>query len=171
MSTYSIDRTWMVHSGGTKFYQVFRVMAFASRVEGDRENSVTVLHYGGFKADFTPLRRPVSGGQVRLLQGDSYREKIEEKRKTKKDGNYEIRIDSHTTFQTYPTASDLGRELRLLLGSASAEELLIMLGLSAKHGAWTDKYDEEPPNFIVNNDPIENPTAPAAPRPEAWGSW
>lgn len=157
-TTFRIERRWMEHPGGTKFYQVMRF----SRMEWDMgksvsERTVTVFHFAGFKGDRTKLRRPVMGGQIQIKVGDLFMEKFNEK---KRDG-YEPVDQAMSEFVTTKEFLALGNTL---MGAAHMQTILTHLGMRADTGEVNESEDD--PSIPFEDTPIEETE-----RPDGWGSW
>lgn len=157
-TTFHIERRWLEHTGGTKFYQVLRF----SRSEWDMGKRVsthvaTVFHFAGFKGDRTKLRRPVMGGQIQIKQGDLFMAKFEEK---KKDG-YEPVDQAVSEFVQTKDFLALGTTL---MGAAHMQTILAHLGMRTDTG----EVDESDPDPSI---PFEDTPIEETERPDGWGSW
>lgn len=121
----TIRRTYMTHSGGTKFYQPFLVNYVST--DGDLSSAATVIHFGPVSSGGAGSNgRPVLGGQIQIRGGAAhYQNQIDEKSKRTARGHYS---QVHSTDTGY--ASDAGRdELVRLFGAKNTESILLELGL------------------------------------------
>jgi len=145
-----VKQVWMDHSGRTKFYQIFVLVA------PDAGKRITIFHYG-------PLRgkpretwmRPVNGGQQAAKAGDHYVTKCHEKEAR----GYEV------STVTESVVEDHAEWLVTHFGAALADKYHQML-FGAVVGVCllpTDDADNE----ILAGKAEAEPEA----RPEHWGSW
>lgn len=123
-SLYSVERHWMTHSGGTKFYQIFRI---ARTRKGAPAAICSAFHYAGFKGNHTPFRRPVVGGQVEIKAGDYGPDKLSEKLTPRNGGVYKV---EDRRSENFASTDAFRRYLREEFGQARADEILIGLGMS-----------------------------------------
>lgn len=143
----TIKRTYMDHSGGTKFYQPFLVAYDGP--DGLRSHA-TVLHWGPVSSKGSGRSgRPVLGGQMQIHQGSGvYRERLDSKQARSSTGHYSVVHSEETEYDS----TDGRVELIRLFGSAQTEKILLELGL---------KFDgsEAPPTTHREtvSTPIEKP--------------
>lgn len=145
----NVAATWMEHSGGTKFYQVFK---FTHTETG---KSATMTHWGKLNAAMSPFSRPVLGGETKLLDGNgTYTAKINAKLKrgyqTIKEKSTAHQDDSEWFVQT--------------LGAELAYKLEVAL-FGASRSAATGPTDE-PHTSSIETTPDEPDV-----RPASWGTW
>jgi hypothetical protein len=166
-NTYEIKRLWMEHSGGTKFYQIFGIVATRDAgMAGRISREATAFHFAGFRGDMTKFRLPKNGGQVQIVAGDQLSAKTREKEKhTVAKGHYSI---VETRVDRFDSADAFGRQLRTAFGSSDAENILSVLSMDTHIGMGTPSEDAPDPISPGEDTPVETPTTP---RPEAWGSW
>lgn len=157
--TITIQRTYMLHTSGTKFYQPFLI----SYKGGDLESSATVVHFGPASSKGSGSDgRPLLGGQVQLTAGrEHYQRQIEAKARKTPKGYYEI----HAPARGNSYSPEEGRkELIRLFGASKVESILLELGL-------TYAGDEADPTTPVET-VVSEPKAPTpAPKPANWGTW
>jgi hypothetical protein len=150
----TITRTYMDHSGGTKFYQPFLIA-----YDGDDglRSHATVLHWGPVSAKGSGRNgRPVLGGQVQVCQGSGiYRDRIASKQVGNSGGRYSVTHAEETAFSPAEGRAELIR----LFGARRTEQILLELGL---------KFDGTEPPPGTRSDTKDS--APPA-KPAAWGSW
>lgn len=155
--SFTINRVWMRHESGTKFYQAFRILYHGSNRH--RSAQCTVLHYGPTKATRSD-HRPVTGGTVIVHPGTSrYYEKVAEKRARG------YTYDTHEHIQNDYVHDEGIRVLTHLFGASRRDEILLALGLTAVTGEHVEG-DTDP-----GDDPEDTHIDPFKDRPAAWGSW
>jgi hypothetical protein len=150
----TIKRTYMDHSGGTKFYQPFLIS-----YEGEHGllSHATLLHYGPVSAKGAGRDgRPLLGGQMQVYQGAGvYRERLDSKQARSSKGQYSVVHTQENEYEVHEGRAELTR----LFGAERTEAILLELGL---------KFDgSEPPPGMR---PDTKDSAPPA-KPAAWGSW
>lgn len=142
----TIRTTWMRHSGGTKYYQIFEFKPKSGV-------PITLVHYGPVTPRVTRFHRPVNGGQV-----DIHRGALGLAKQRAKEGRGYSEDDSQTSFVNRGHGN-----LREIFGAQLAHELdVAMYGhLAAADTAPSDDPDNE---FVPADEAPEE-------RPAAWGSW
>jgi len=136
----------MLHSGGTKFYQIFEFRPQSGL-------PVTLVHFGPRTALVDTFHRPINGGQTKLHRGAL----ADSKRREKEARGYSEQ-DSVTTF-----INRMNSTLRETFGAQLAHELdVAMYG----HLAGAD----DAPKVEPDNEFVPAETEPET-RPEAWGTW
>ncbi len=155
--SFTINRVWMRHESGTKFYQAFRILYNGS--DRYRKAECTVLHYGPLNETRSD-HRPITGGTVIVHSGvGRYYEKVAEKRAR----GYIYDTYEHTQ-NDYVHDEGL-RVLTHLFGASRRDEILLVLGLTAVRGEQIDG----------GNDPGDGRDhthiAPFKDRPASWSSW
>ena len=84
MRNFSNHTVLLEHSGGTKFYQLFRIRR---DIDDTTYAEVTVAHYGPKKS--LGDARPISGGQTKIYPGSAYESLLQEKKSVRNGGFYE----------------------------------------------------------------------------------
>lgn len=152
---FKISKTYMEHSGGTKFYRPILVQ-FENR---EWNSAATVIHFGPNSSPGSGYGgRPVRGGQVQVKPGAThYQGQIALKAKATSKGHYKkMGAEEAESFATVDAARE---ELIRLFGATTAAEVLNHLGFS-HDGA------ELPPTVIHETVPIE-----PVKKPDHWASW
>lgn len=130
-----VDKQYMLHEGGTKFYQVLRVVATNPvGVFGPAKLAVTIKHWGPQKGPGT-LMKIASCGQWKVEEGDHYSSWIREK---KARGYQGAITDGRTTALTSP--EKLREYLTTEVGAEQAANLMLMLGFDKR--AKVDPSDD-----------------------------
>lgn len=153
----SIRRIYMVHTGGTKFYQPFLV----SRDTSAPSRYVSIVHYGPLSSGGAGrFGRPVMGGQTKVTAGRSvFDRQLEAKSRGDAMGHY--RKESDTTQECIDEVQ-AREELTRLFGAATAQDILRDLGL-AHDGS--DITPSTAPDTVVSE------PKPPAEKPAHWGQW
>lgn len=155
--TINIDVTYMKHSGGTKFYQVFELRA-NGRV-------ATVCHWGKIVGRGS-FPKPVNGGQTQVFTRPEMRQKIEEKRKR-----------GYTVHDENTIAYDCGLEInhegtfRRLDSDWMVEHFGMMLAHEVYATLMLPKTTAEPAPKDAPDTSFMGAKPVIEKRPEAWGSW
>lgn len=149
MSDLYMDRTWMVHDTGSKYYQVITI----HNMKNGR--ICTTVNYGATKGDLSETR-PVRRGETLTYFGNGHAEKVSAKTRR----GYSIKND-----EVRKKDITLG-ELTTLFGATKAEGIKIHLGISLNASA-EDVSDEPHPI----DEPEDTPIDKFADRPAAWGCW
>lgn len=146
--TVVIDRVWMVHEGGTKYYQIFEF-------KSQSDLPITVIHFGRLAGMRT--HRPINGGQVQLKSGRKMLALVEAKRKR----GYKVVSDESIAHECIERHDPWWVHN---FGAAKAHEIQVaMFGASM---IADDEPIEEPDNEIMPG-AVELPES----RPENWGTW
>lgn len=155
----SIRRIYMVHTGGTKFYQPFLVTRDMPGTSMNRH--VSIVHYGPLSSGGAGrFGRPVLGGQTKVTAGRSvFDRQLEAKSRGDATGRYEQ--ESGTTQKCLDEVQ-AREELTRLFGAATAQEILRELGL-AHDGS--EIIPSTAPDTVVTE-----PKQPAE-KPAHWGQW
>jgi len=148
--TITVVSSWMEHSGGTKFYQVFRI-------QDDEMSSkaATVGHYGPMSAAKTGRgSRPLVGGQTIVKRGsNAYQDLINAK--TRRGYSASAGQPRHK----YETVEKFREYLTMTFSAGDRHAIEEALGL---HGE----------REIVPKGPADTSISePEAPRPDGWGDW
>lgn len=152
----NIRRIYMVHTGGTKFYQPFLVSR-GSKVA----MNVSIVHYGPRSSGGAGRSgRPVLGGQMKVTAGRSvFDRQLEAKSKGDATGHY--RKESDTTQECIGEVQAM-EELTRLFGAATAQDIMRDLGLAHDGSEITPSTAPE----TVVSEP-----KPPAEKPAHWGQW
>jgi hypothetical protein len=163
MSTniFTIESVWMDHSGGTKFYQLFRIRRVrqTTMFSQSKQWLAAVGHYGSMSAVKTRLRRPIEGGQCKVYPGAQHDSVLEEKKRPRNGGRYlpaggmPIRTLQQDEFAQY---------LREAFPTAVREEILTMLEMDLSGNGQAIAEPEPAPT-------TEPETAQQV--PDGWGDW
>jgi hypothetical protein len=163
---FKIEHTWLDHSEGTKFYHPFRITEAA----GGR--AVTALHFGPYRGDSTPFRRPVRGGQVQFKPDrETYDRQI--RSKVTLSGGY---VKRHVEMTAdFSDEAIFRAELLKQFGATNSGEILVKLGMSS---IVSDEAKWEPDENYLESSPV-NPSGAGddtgierfKDRPAAWGLW
>lgn len=158
----NIQRIWMMHEGGTKFYQAFKISLKSKNKTVIRDiRECTVIHYGPIKALKGEDKRPVNGGAVVVYSGGSkYGEKAAEKAKR----GYHPR---DATSDDYENNAAAVARLTHLFGASNRDHILIQMGLSTSFGQDDDEDDDSDPTPEPEDTSIDK----FKDRPAAWGTW
>lgn len=158
----SIDITYMEHSGGTKFYQVFEFRG--------NDRIATVCHWGKIvgKGDFP---RPVNGGQTQVFSRPERRQKIEEKRKR----GYNIQDEKCIIYPCDLTIGEDGTFVK------PRDWMVDHFGTMTAHEIFTALMLDKPSPTAEGMPKLARETTVLSPkvaippvietRPAAWGSW
>lgn len=169
---FKINTVWMDHSGGTKFYQLFRIERVydtlgVSSGRAPRTRQATVGHYGAYKAmpnNGRTERRPISGGQTVVYPGAKYEELYKDKTRERNGGRYvpEKVVKATKSIQG---EDDFHTWLRQNLQTLHRDKVLKELGMSLDPSAAPIDPDDEPIAEVetINHDSDD--------RPEGWGDW
>lgn len=144
-----IDRTWMLHDTGSKYYQVITVH--------NQENgkSCTVVNYGATRGDLAETR-PVRRGETLTYPGNHHAEKV----RAKTSRGYSVKNDE------IKRKSVSESELLGMFGATKTEGIKIYLGISLN--ASTEDISDAP---HPTDEPEDTPIDKFADRPAAWGCW
>lgn len=150
---YNVTITWMEHSGGTKFYQVFKFSRIGKSSVAPQ--LVYLNHWGPMNMAKGRFSRPVNGGQTQIKVGA-----IENPVEAKVKRGYRM-IDTATR-----EVKPYDPWFKEAFGSAVADNLHIQLFGSAIG-------DSPVPSNELDNEEIAAPPSVTVPeeRPESWGSW
>jgi hypothetical protein len=141
MQNILMDRYWMIHEGGSKYYQVFQF-----RPEDGRD--VTVTHWGSAGSQ-TEFGRPVNGGQTQIKKGALG---ITSVNKKKARGYYLANSDMSSKFSDSPWFVEH-------FGASDA--------FAIKQAMFHD-YENSAPTPVPETKGIK--AAPEV-SPDGWGSW
>lgn len=158
----NVSSTWMMHSGGTKYYQVFEILPAA--INGQ---PVTIVHYGPVRNHLAPSPedyRPVKGGQLQLIRGIHLGAKVDAK---KKRG---YRVDDTVIGKHVNLGPSFDRGDNWLIetfGAAYAHQihLLVTTGQLASDAGGLD------PAIKPDNEIVHGAKPVIEDRPASWGSW
>jgi hypothetical protein len=158
---FVIDKQFMLHEGGTKFYQVLRILTKdpGDLPHGAGGRSVTLTHWGPLKGA-PGLRRIVDGGSCKVEAGDSYAS-AQSKKKSRGYQVTDVRWGESTRI---PSLAMLRTELTDELGASLADEVLddlIPLPLRP----------EEKPYFEPSEHKREKKTTPEVPESSSMDGW
>jgi hypothetical protein len=143
---FTVTNTWLEHTGGTKFYQVFQLTP-----EKGVGKPVTVTHWGKASIADEIFMRPVKGGETQVTPGALGASKISAKLKR---GYLQSDQKTWLIAQEEWLTEQFGAELAHTI----ALEMF---------GAKGEPTSEPETKAIPKAKAIE----PEAPRPEAWGTW
>lgn len=144
-----VDKQYLLHEGGTKFYQVMRVR------DTGTGKAATVTHWGSLKGEpgLTPIK---DHGQRKVSADDSYREAI----RAKKGRGYEDRIEWGET-QQFHSIDECRKYLVTELAATDMEGVLRYIGLEKKDiFAPMGDVDDSPAVAAARS--AKAPEAPAA---------
>lgn len=146
-----ITTAWMVHSGGSKFYQIFEFKP----VNLNGVKPVTMTHWGSIdKLRATEFFRPVNGGEVQVKPGLNLNSRENEKKKrgyeTKSTRFSEALVDSAWWVERF--------------GAANAHQLQVAMGVNT---AAVHPSDDVDTSYMGKTSPTPEPDV----RPDSWGSW
>ena len=146
----TVTTTWMEHSSGTKFYQIFE---FRSKSAKSANGAVaTMTHWGSIaKLKAKTFCRPVNGGEHQIKPGVLLETRASEKQKR----GY-LRCD--TKQETREASEAWWTET---FGATIKHDLHLQLGLNTAEG----EPSSEPDTSIVSE------TTVTTVRPESWGPW
>lgn len=153
----TLKSTWMVHSGGTKYYQVFQLQpVFAG-------TPVTIVHYGPMRSSHLESAnyRPVKGGQVQLVRGVQMNVKVN----AKKTRGYSVMDTTNTTIDIGETFESGDKKLIEIFGASHAFSIHQIL--------TKGDLDESDSGPTAEPETIDIPGMKPAitARPESWGTW
>jgi len=156
---YIVEESWLEHEGGTKFYHPLRIL----RMSSSGTKVVSAFHYGGFRGDRTPFRRPVSGGQVLIKAEDTYHSQIEAKYKKGYRAN-----GTRSPVKHYDEG-EFRQKLIGLFGRSDADQIFVGLGMRCGDAEEVSDLEEADlrPSAPSDHRSIEETIE----RPAAWGSW
>lgn len=126
--SYKVNITWMVHEGGTKYYQVFQINRIDKRHANAAnkpgiERYLTITHWGARDGSTPNFHRPVNGGQTQIKAGSGYSAAITKKAKR----GYAV-TGKETTF-THSNAILFKDWVVSAFGAAKAHEIFLELCL------------------------------------------
>ena len=154
---FTIERAYLQHTGGTKFYQPFLI----HRQGDDLQHSATLIHFGpNSSAGAGRSGRPVLGGQTQVKKGAShFYSQIEAKKKESSKGRY-VETGSRKVSK-FDSISDFRSELMRLFGASTSEDILLQIGVvfDADGSALHPSESVE----TIDSEPKE--------KPAEWGSW
>lgn len=163
---FVIDKQFLQHEGGTKFYQILRVLVKdpGSLPHGSGGRAVTVTNWGPLKTS-PGLRRIVTSGQTKVSPGDTFLTTLEAKKKR----GYEA--GSVTWGETKRAASvhELKDYLFTELGASDGQEVLLQLGIGTVASVDDDPDDLRGDKFWGRTPPVDD--TPAAASTEGWGEF
>jgi hypothetical protein len=166
--TFIIDKQFMLHEGGTKFYQVIRacIKDPGSMIFGTGGRAMTVTHWGPLKGE-PGLRRVIDGGQSKIEHGDKYASAQSAKRKR----GYGVDSVSWGITARIESTDQLQSVLTAEFGATDAFTILGGLGVvSAAVGTVDDDpYDLRGDKFWGRTPPVDD--TPAAASTEGWGDF
>lgn len=159
-SKFTVDSSYMLHSGGTKFYQVFRF----AREDAGSKVSVSMNHWGSQGTVKPGPRRPISGGEMDLRKADEYLSQI----KAKKARGYDTDVmwAETTSFSLGDTLTKFRNHLTTLVGASRRDDILLALGVALSHDEETFEGDDPLPTPALEDTVFE-----AATTNPLWGSW
>ena len=162
MSEFNIKTTWLEHSGGTKFYQVFAISRHTQGGTMHRKFwDVTVCHYGALKVlPRSGDRRPIASGQS-VVYTDA---RAEDKLKEKVRKGY--RIDGEQSSRPL-NERDFREWLQVALKTETRDEVLKALGMMVDPKASPIAAEDEREDPVYPEETIKTPRV----EPEGWGSW
>ena len=153
---FTIERTYLEHTGGTKFYQPFLV----KREEDGLMRAVTIIHYGPNSSPGAGKDgRPVLGGQTQIKNGPAhFFSQIDAKKKETSRGKY-VEDPCNRRVSNFHSSTELRKELTRLFGASTTEDLLLQIGITPD-GAETHPSERAE---TIDSEPKE--------KPAEWGSW
>lgn len=153
---FTIERAYLEHTGGTKFYQPFLI----KYVEDEFTLAATVIHYGPNRsAGSGKDGRPVLGGQTQIKNGSAhFFDQIEAKKKETSKGKY-VEDPCDRRISNFHSPTELRKELIRLFGTNVAEDLLLEIGITPD-GAEVHPSERAE---TIDSEPKE--------KPAEWGSW
>lgn len=153
---FTIERVYMEHTGGTKFYQPFLI----KREEDGLMQAVTIVHYGPNSSPGAGKDgRPVLGGQTQIKSGPAhFFSQIEAKKKQTSKGKY-VEDPYNRRISNFHSSTELRKELIRLFGTNVAENLLLEIGIT-HDGAEAQPSERAE---TIDSEPKE--------KPAEWGSW
>lgn len=153
---FTIERAYLEHTGGTKFYQPFLI----KRDDGEFVHAVTIIHYGPNRsAGSGKDGRPVLGGQTQIKNGSAhFFDQIEAKKKETSKGKYVEDLGARR-ISNFHSSAELRKELTRLFGASTAEDLLLEIGITPD-GAEAHPSERAE---TIDSEPKE--------KPAEWGSW
>jgi hypothetical protein len=171
MAKFMIDSCYLLHEGGTKFYQCFRFTAEGVGKwpfpPGASKRAISLNHWGPHTGAPGP-RRPVEGGQTKLLDNDQYLGQ----RSIKMGRGYELLQLSHENTESFtsPNAQlKFQQELTKLVGAKTRDEILIKLGIGVEATPIAAEDAALAPTPSAHSSPIA--TEPDSTSDPRWGSW
>lgn len=159
----TIDKQYLLHQGGTKFYQVLRVQA--TEGSGAVTRFATVTHWGKQIGEAGP-RRVVASGEFDLHGGDLYTKKIREKRAR----GYQDKIEWGNT-NVLKNFDALRTYLNEELGAVKAAELIAKLGFEPGVAFDPDATPDTSPAFAAASAARVAEVPMASRDMEGWGEF
>lgn len=159
---FLIEKLWMPHSGGTKFYQAFLITAMAN---DGQLNFLTVGHYGGYRGDFTQFRRPVEGGLL-WVKADGPASEFDDLIRRKTNDGYDSHRHPKRTAR-FDSLNEWTDGMVHLFGAGKSAMLIEQMKLHGhSQGLAAYKRFETEPEKQPDTESIE-PTEHAP----SWGTW
>lgn len=130
-SHFIIDKQWLLHEGGTKFYQVLRI------IDSSTARAATVTHWGKHIGAYGQIQIQLRG-QTKVEEGDKYVAAI----KLRRNRGYKDKLEHGTSSRL--NQKELEEYLLEELGAVDSATVSRHLGLVAEEAAWSDpEVDDE----------------------------